>query len=247
MDECSTCSDLGSCVPVSKTSDSAMKLQCSIGPTPDSVFIKPPIKESRVNCQNSRCELSLKPQSSAMSPLGSSRELSSKEEIYFDLPSCLESDCEDFFSVSGDTTPSCGSTPIHHCSFNETPHLEKPVYMDSTSSLILEPSPTDMKKQLIELFQESFRDDTIDAGQNLQESSKANPTISHLSSKSTNKSLYECVANSACSSEKIPNRSYNHGKGKFSKSAQCCLPNLVRSLSFSGRRKRLSLAHSTGS
>ena len=25
----------------------------------------------------------------------------SKEEIYFDLPSCLESDCEDFFSVSG--------------------------------------------------------------------------------------------------------------------------------------------------
>jgi hypothetical protein len=119
--------------------------------------------------------------------------------------------------------------------------------MDSTSSLILEPSPTDMKKQLIELFQESFRDDTIDAGQNLQESSKANPTISHLSSKSTNKSLYECVANSACSSEKIPNRSYNHGKGKFAKSAQCCLPNLVRSLSFSGRRKRLSLAHSTGS
>lgn len=76
MDECSTCTDLGSCVPVSKTSDSAMKLQCSIGPTPDSVFIEPPIKENRVNCQNSRCELSLKPQSSAMSPLGSFRELS---------------------------------------------------------------------------------------------------------------------------------------------------------------------------
>ena len=119
--------------------------------------------------------------------------------------------------------------------------------MDSTSSPILEPSPTDMKKQLIELFRESFRDDTIDGGQILQESSKANPTFSHLSSKSTNKSLYECVANSACSSEKIPNRSYNHGKGKFAKSARCCLPNLVRSLSFSGRRKRLSLAHSTGS
>lgn len=80
MDECSSIgSNVGSCVPVSNTSDSALKLQCSIGSTEstqDSVFIEPPIKEKKVDCQNSRSELSLKPQSSAMSPVGSSRELS---------------------------------------------------------------------------------------------------------------------------------------------------------------------------
>ncbi|KAK4597694.1 hypothetical protein RGQ29_015275 [Quercus rubra] len=220
MDECSSiCSNVGSCVPVSNTSDSALTLQCSIGSTEstqDSVFIEPPIKEKKVDCQNSRSELSLKPQSSAMSTVGSSRELN--------------------------TTPSCGNTPIHHCGFKETPHVKKPVYMDSSSNPILEPSPTDMKKQLIELFQESFRDDAIDGSQNIQERSKANAIICPLSSKSTNKNLHGCVANSACSSEAIHNRSYNHGKGKFAESARCCLPNLMRSLSFSGRRKRLSLA-----
>uniref|UniRef100_A0A7N2LAC0 Uncharacterized protein n=1 Tax=Quercus lobata TaxID=97700 RepID=A0A7N2LAC0_QUELO len=167
---------------------------------------------------------------------------SSKEEVYFDLQSCLEPDFEDFFNVSGDTTPSCENTPIHHCGLKETPHVKKPIYMGSSSSPILEPSPTHMKKQLIELFQESFRDDAIDGNQNIQERSKANPTICPLSSKSTNKSLYGCVANFACSSEAIHNRSYNPGKGKFAKSARCCLSNLMCSLSFSGRRKRLSLA-----
>ncbi|KAK4597702.1 hypothetical protein RGQ29_015282 [Quercus rubra] len=138
----------------------------------------------------------------------------SKEEVYFDLQSCLESDCEDFFSDSGgkscfqflvisaNTTPSCGNTPIHHCGFKDTPHVKKPVYMDSCSSPILEPSPTDMKKQLIELFQESFRDDAIEAVK-----------------------IYEA----------IHNRSYNHGKGKFAKSARCCLPNLMRALVGGGR------------
>ena len=114
--------------------------------------------------------------------------------------------------------------------------------MDGSSSPILEPSPTDMKKQLIELFQESFKDDAIDGSQNIQERSKVNPFICPLSSKSTNKNHNGCVANFACSSEAIHNRSYNHGKGKFAKSARCCLPNLMRSLSFSGRRKRLSPA-----
>ncbi|KAK7835834.1 hypothetical protein CFP56_023045, partial [Quercus suber] len=122
----------------------------------------------------------------------------SKEEVYFDLQSCLESDFEHFFNVNGGTTPSCENTPIHHCGLKETPHIKKPVYMDSSSSPILEPSPTHMKKQLMELFQESFKDDAIDGNQNIQERSKSNPTICPLSSKSTNKSLYGCVANSAC-------------------------------------------------
>ena len=79
--------------------------------------------------------------------------------------------------ISTDTTPSCGNTPIHHCSFKETHHLEKPLYINNISSPILELSKTDMKKQKIELFQESFRDDAIDGSQNLQERSKVHPTI----------------------------------------------------------------------
>ena len=97
--------------------------------------------------------------------------------------------------ISADTTPSRGNTPIHHCSFKETHHLEKPLYMDSSSNPILEPSKTDMKKQIIELFQESSRDDAIDDSQNLQERSKVHPTICPLSSKSTNKNLHRYVTN----------------------------------------------------
>ena len=70
--------------------------------------------------------------------------------------------------ISADTTPSRGNTPIHHCSFKETHHLEKPLYIN-ISNPILEPAKTDMKKQIIELFQESFRDDANDGSQNLQE------------------------------------------------------------------------------
>ncbi|KAK4597699.1 hypothetical protein RGQ29_015279 [Quercus rubra] len=158
----------------------------------------------------------------------------------------IESDCEDFFSVSGDTTPSRGNTPIHHCSFKETHHLEKPLYMDSSSNPILEPSKTDMKKQIIELFQESFRDDAIDDSQNLQEREN---DFTGGQVRLRSKGSLCCVTAArlvfpsipSFSIEAIPNRNYNPGKGKFAKSARCCLPNLMLSLSFSGRRKWLSL------
>jgi hypothetical protein len=153
---------------------------------------------------------------------------------------------DDFIHV--DTTPSCGNTPIHQSSFEETPdELEKPLYMNSTPSSSPEPPPTEMKKQLFELFQESFRGDAVDHGSpNLQGSSKANPTIFHIPPKSTNQTLYASLASSACSCETTPEGSYNPGKGKLAKSTLCCLPNLARSLSFSGRRKRLNLANTSG-
>ncbi|GMH23867.1 hypothetical protein Nepgr_025710 [Nepenthes gracilis] len=38
----------------------------------------------------------------------------SKEETFFDSQAWLDSDCDDdFYSVRGDFTPSCGSTPVH--------------------------------------------------------------------------------------------------------------------------------------
>jgi hypothetical protein len=123
--------------------------------------------------------------------------------------------------------------------------------VSSTPGSNLEPPPTEMKKQLFELFQESFRGDAVDHGSpNLQGRSKADPTIFHTPPKSTNQTLYASLASSECSSETettTPEGSYNPGgKGKLAKSARCCLPNLVRSLSFNGRRKRLSLANTRG-
>ncbi|KAL6350205.1 hypothetical protein AAG906_004147 [Vitis piasezkii] len=82
-----------------------------------------------------------------------------------------------------------------------------------------EPSPSD-KKKLIELFQESFDDDPFEGDQGLQ-------------------------GIESCSSERTPNRGYKPEKEKSAHSAQCCLPGLVRSLSFSDRKRRLSPAHSS--
>ncbi|XP_059447891.1 uncharacterized protein LOC132179238 [Corylus avellana] len=232
---------MGNSVPVSTTSDSALKLQRSISCKLDRVLIESPIKKNKVKGQNSIAGHGLKPQPPPISHVDSFRELSAKEEIYFDPRSCPESDCEDFFSISSDTTPSCGNTPIHQSSCKETP---EPLYVNSTPSSNPEPPPTDMKKQLFELFQESFRGDAVDHGSpNLQ-----GRPIFHIPPKSTNQTLYASLASSECSSETTtPKGSYNPGgKGKLAKSARCCLPNLVRSLSFNGRRKRLSLANSRG-
>lgn len=248
MDKHGNVLDMGNSVPVSSTSDSALKLQRSISSKLDSVLIESPIKKNKIKGQNSIAGLCLKPQSSPISHVNSFRESSATEEIYFDPRPCLESDCEDFFSISSDTTPSCGNTPIHQSSFKETPDkLEKPLYMNSTPSPILEPPPTDTKKLLFELFQESFRGDGVDHGSpNLQGRSRSSPTIFRIPSKSANQTLYASLASSACSSETTPEGSYNPGKGKLARSARCCFPNLVRSLSFNGRRKRLSLANSSG-
>ncbi|KAJ7957587.1 F-box domain containing protein [Quillaja saponaria] len=113
-----------------------------------------------------------------MSQLAGIQELGGKEEIYFDSQVWLDSDNEDFYSVN-DTIQSQGNTPIHPSSFAQT--------------------RSDVKKQLIELFRESYSDDLVGGIQNLQGSSEAKPT-----------------------------RGSKRGKGKLAESAQCCLPNFVR-------------------
>ncbi|XP_041009903.1 uncharacterized protein At3g27210-like [Juglans microcarpa x Juglans regia] len=247
MDKCSNHLDVGNSVPVSTTSDSSLKLQywSSAGSKPEiSILTESLFKKDIVKGQNSVAE-------HALMPLASSGRSSDEEEIYFDPWLWLESDCEDFFSVSGDTTPSCGNTPIHQsCCLQETPHVDKPlpIYMDSPPTSIFEPSsPTVMKKQLIELFQESFRSDAVDhVTQNLQARSKANRSILHIPPNSSNKSLYDRVVNTARSSETSPDvTSYSPSrKGRFAKSVRCCLPNFVPNLSSGGGRKRLSVSRS---
>ncbi|KAG2706656.1 hypothetical protein I3760_05G113900 [Carya illinoinensis] len=241
MDKYSNHLDMGNSAPVSTTSDSALNLQWSTGSKPEIILTESLFKKDIVKGQNSIAE-------HALMPLASSGRSSDEEEVYFDPWLRLESDCEDFFSVSGDTTPSCDNTPIHQSRFQETPHVDKPlpIYMDSPPTSIFEPSPTVMKKQLIELFQESFRSDAVDhVTQNLQARSKANLSILHIPPNSSNKSLYDCVANSACSSETSPDTSYSPArKGRFAKSVRCCLPNFVPNLSSAGGRKRLSVSRS---
>ncbi|KAG6653948.1 hypothetical protein CIPAW_05G112100 [Carya illinoinensis] len=212
MDKYSNHLDMGNSAPVSTTSDSALNLQWSTGSKPEIILTESLFKKDIVKGQNSIAE-------HALMPLASSGRSSDEEEVYFDPWLRLESDCEDFFSVSGDTTPSCDNTPIHQSRFQETPHVDKPlpIYMDSPPTSIFEPSPTVMKKQLIELFQESFRSDAVDhVTQNLQASSETSPDTSYSPAR----------------------------KGRFAKSVRCCLPNFVPNLSSAGGRKRLSVSRS---
>ncbi|KAI9169750.1 hypothetical protein LWI28_017165 [Acer negundo] len=173
-------------------------------------------------------------QTSAMGGhVASFRHLSSTEDLFFDSQPWLDSDCEDYFSVNGDLTPSCGNTPIHHKScIDATDQPEKILYIDSASNCIPEPEPssTDVKKQLIELFQESFRDGPT---------SETKPTIAdYLPSKPT--SPYESVPNSVCSNGTPGYGVSCHKKDKSAQSSPCCIPGLIRNLSFADRKKRLS-------
>ncbi|KAM7269621.1 hypothetical protein ACFE04_025118 [Oxalis oulophora] len=149
--------------------------------------------------------------------LSNFQDLSHEEELFFDSYGYLESDCEDYFSVNGaDYTPSRGNTPVHPCSDIESlDPAEKTIYIDNVANPMPEiSSPADMKK-LFELFNESFN------------SSEAKlKSIPHE----------ESVRNSSCSAGATPNR----GKVKTGQAAQCCLPNFVRSMSFSERKKRPS-------
>lgn len=76
MDKHGNVLDMGNSVPVSSTSDSALKLQRSISSKLDSVLIESPIKKNKIKGQNSIAGLCLKPQSSPISHVNSFRESS---------------------------------------------------------------------------------------------------------------------------------------------------------------------------
>ncbi|GKV43442.1 hypothetical protein SLEP1_g50731 [Rubroshorea leprosula] len=86
----------------------------------------------------------------------------SKADFFFDSQLCLDSDCEDFFSVNGDPTPSQDNTLMRPKRSIENSVPDKAPGVDD------EPSPNDMKKQLIELFCESFNSiASVNVDQNL--------------------------------------------------------------------------------
>lgn len=222
---------MGNCVSSHKSTD--MKL---------TVQIQSPIKENNTVKTDQHIAAgagqSFLPQTSAMGHVDSFRNLSSKKEAFFDSYPWLDSDCEDYFSVHGDLTPSHGNTPIHEKSFIEDPapqpQLDKIPHTDSVPDSISKPSPT-----LFELFSQSFGDNPANNGnQNLHGHSEAMPTISPP--KSTRKSPFTHGI------ETTPYRVSRDRKENSIQSAQCCIPSFMGSRSFSERKKRLSPANANG-
>ncbi|KAL0351125.1 UNVERIFIED_CONTAM: hypothetical protein Sradi_4261700 [Sesamum radiatum] len=242
---------MGSCVSVHKDPESAMKLRLSIGSKNEKLVIPSPVKDKpdAVNVGNRTiADLALKSQwSPARFTAGS------KDEAFFDSQPWLESDCEDdFFSVNGDFTPSRGNTPVHHKFSLGNLRVNKAPVGEGTVGSIPQPSPPDKKKKLSELFKESLRDDQYieeeTAARNKDEAPEnVVPEATSLVQppKFTNETPYLSGANSGNSSERTPNGVLK-AEDKSVKSAQCCIPRLLSSRSFSERRKRTSPAPNVG-
>ncbi|XP_039059802.1 uncharacterized protein At3g27210-like [Hibiscus syriacus] len=123
---------MGNCVTDCKNKDSAdVNLAAQF---------QPPTKDNFAKREHSIAELGSKPQPSLKDQQTSFGDLSKTEESFFDSNPWLESDSEDFFSVNGDSTFSRGNSP-------------------KTYKNLKANSPTDTKKQLIELFRESSNGD----------------------------------------------------------------------------------------
>ncbi|KAF7801682.1 uncharacterized protein G2W53_040793 [Senna tora] len=212
---------MGSCGSVHRKSEADMKFNLSFGGKADKVAIPPSAFKEKPNNGNFR--------------IGGS-----KEEAFFDSKPWLDSDGEDdFHSVKGEFTPSRGSTPIHHSfgnsSVNKTP---------SVTSLLPEPSQTEKKKKLLELFRERVGDDKEAHDHDDKNTSHTQiiGNVQDLLPKSAQSTPYISGANSACSSERTMNEDSLSIKEKQVKSVQCCLPSLASCRSFSERRRKMSPA-----
>lgn len=157
--------------------------------------------------------------------------------VYMNISSCI-------FIISlnltPDFTPSRGNTPVHPLAGNLTGNR--------TPAYFLQSSPTDKKKRLSELFEESLRSDLDQNGQNAEDKQNGTNTKKETAStgaqlppRSTPGTPYASV----CSSERTPSGLLKSDV-KTSKSAQCCLPRLLSSRSFNGRRSRMSPARNVG-
>ncbi|ONK77232.1 uncharacterized protein A4U43_C02F4440 [Asparagus officinalis] len=156
-----------------------------------------------------------------------------KEESFFDSEAWFDSDCEDdFFSVNGDFTPSCGNTPNHQLSIPTSPQVNKslnpPTHPDSKSEL----SPHDGKKKLFDLLQESVRHADTNKNTDDRKLDNGQPL------KSFQESPYLSGTNSVWSSELTPSGDSNYKKERAGRHKHCCFPGLTPSRSFSERRKQ---------
>ncbi|XP_019161594.1 PREDICTED: uncharacterized protein At3g27210-like [Ipomoea nil] len=107
-------------------------------------------------------DLLLKPQPSPHHAVTTTFSHFGSNESFFDTQPWLESDCEDdFYSVKGDFTPSCGSTPANQSfSLGTHPKINGPILTDDRA-FVSEPqlSPKKKSKKLFQLFRESLGGD----------------------------------------------------------------------------------------
>ncbi|PKI78325.1 uncharacterized protein At3g27210-like [Punica granatum] len=203
---------MGNCVAASRRHDSGLKIDWSDDPKAGDqapVLVELPVKGSEGGIRSSGFELN------------------SKEEMFFDSQPWLESDCEDYFSVC-DETPSYGNSPVHPKKLREQPLPVKSLSTEAAVDSVTEPPVTELKKQLHELFQESFRANQVEnklGDIELPPNSPSNSPYSPI-----------VISDQAPGSVK---------KAKSAQSPQCCIPSLVRSLSFGERKKRMKPANGT--
>ncbi|CAK9326184.1 unnamed protein product [Citrullus colocynthis] len=155
----------------------------------------------------------------------------SKEEAFFDSRAWLDSDCEDFFSVKGDFTPSCGNTPLHHRFPAETPRTSKVGTDNEPSTFNSPPLSTKRRKKLGDLFRESLGDDASFAFLNHDDDRKADEP---------------CLAgtDSVCNSDRIGGGDELGDENPIGfESKLCCLPPLVSRNSSRERKEDLKVVN----
>ncbi|MBA0689097.1 hypothetical protein Goari_006841 [Gossypium aridum] len=164
---------MGNCARVCKNKD-AIDMNLS-------AQIQSPTKKNIARKEHSIAELGPRRQPSLME-----QEISNTEEKFFDSIQWLESDSEDFFSVNGDFTFSCGNSP-------------------KKLKTLKENSPTDTKKQLIELFRESSNDydddDAVNNYPNMKDELEDKAAMLNKLPKSRSKSPHESISNSVGSNK----------------------------------------------
>lgn len=241
---------MGACVSVHKDPDSTMKFRLSFGSKTDNLVIPSPVKNKPlVNVNYPIAEGGLKSQrsTSQVQQPTAARDFGSKEDAFFDSQPWLDSDCDDdFFSVNGDFTPSRGSTPVHHNFSAGLPRIDKAHFDDKTPGSVPQPS---LKKSLSELFQENSRNKEVGEQDIIGNQNGVNGKTeakNGLPPRSANSTPFASGSNSVCSTERTPNiRDYMMEKEEPMESMRCCLPRVLSSRNFSGR-KTMSPARSMG-
>lgn len=223
---------MGGCISVDKGPESAMKLQLTVGSKNEKLLILSPVKEKLETVDGGRRTIADVTFNSQMSPALSVPDSGSKEETFFDSQPWLESDCEDFYSVKGDFTPSRGSTPVHHNFSAGTPRVSQ---AESAS-------PPERRKKLSELFRESSRGEQDVDKQNAESNEKEVAEKVEPSPKSAKWTIYVSRANSCYSREKTTSRVLG-AEDKSVNTVQCCLPRLLSSSRSCTERKRTSPVH----
>lgn len=220
--------EMGNCIKTERATNTAS--ECLSHANTESITIDSPIQGSSASSQLHTSEISvIKLQESSF------REPSSKDEVFYDTNLSIDSDCEDFYSANGDTTPSLDETSIGKSRAGETAQPDKSIHIDDSTDSQREPSSN---KLLIEfLDRDSFNND--DNQISVQEPDQQ----ANFPAKSANKGSFVSLVNRVRRGKKTQNKTHsNPTNTNGRRPAKSCLPNLVQSLSFSQKKKALDTA-----